>query len=131
MGLAEKRMLAQVRDEVAPKYQVELRKITGSQIAYDIDWDSFAGSLAAMGNLEAKALKPLSEIFRKITSDKLGKEAVAESIQTIKLSHGLDIDARIAEFTLKNGVLSMPWDWEGWPGSFYPDSVQEKIESML
>lgn len=129
MGLAEKRMLAQVRDEVAPKYQSELRKIMGSEIAYDIDWDTFANSLAAMGNLETKALKPLSEIFRKITSDKLGKEAVAEGIQTIRLSHGEE--ARIEDFTLKKGVLSMPWDWEGWPGSFYPDSVQEKIESML
>lgn len=129
MGLAEKRMLAQLRDETVPKYQSELHKITGSEIALDIDWKTFEDSTSAMQNLEPKALKPLSEIFRKITSDQLGKDAVSESIQTIKLSHGKE--AHIPSFTLKGGVLSMPWDWEGWPGSFFPDSVREKIESML
>ena len=131
MGLAEKRMLAQLRDEVAPKYEGELREITGSEIAYDIDWDSFAGSMAAMGNLEDKALKPLSEIFRKITADKLGKEAVSEGVQSISLSHDKDAPSNVADLTLKGGVLTVRWDWEGWAGSFFPGSVQEKIESML
>ena len=129
MGLAEKRQLAQLRDVTAPKYQSELQKITGSEIVYDIDWASFADNAGAMNNLEAKCLKPLSEVFRKITSDDLGKEAVQASIQTIRLSHGKE--AHIPSFTLRGGVLKMPWDWEGWPGSFYPDSVREKIESLL
>ena len=129
MGLAEKRQLAQLRDEAAPKYQRELQEITGSAIVYDIDWDSFANNMSAMNNFESNCLKPLSEIFRKITVDDLGKDAVKESIQTIQLSHGKD--ANISSFTLLGGVLKMPWDWEGWPGSFYPDSVREKIESLL
>ena len=130
MGLAEKRMLAQVRDEVAPKYQKELREIAGEGISFDIDWASFGESMEAMGNLENKALKPLCEIFRKITVDQIGKDAVAEGIQTIRVSHQ-DDSSNTSAFTLINGVLSIPWDWEGWAGSFYPDSVQEKIESML
>ena len=129
MGLAEKRAIARVRDEVAPKYQAELRKITGSEISYVVDWESFADDMTALENFEDKCLKVISEIFRKITRDALGKEAVAESIKEIHLSHGKQ--ANIQEFTLQNGVLKMPWDWSGWPGSFYPDSVQEKIEAML
>lgn len=129
MGLAERRMIAKLRDETVPRHQSELQKITGTAIAYDVDWDSFAESSAAMDNLEPKALKPISEIFRKICADQLGKDAVSQSIQTIRLSHGKE--AKIPDFTLSKGVLKMPWDWEGWPGSFFPDSVREKIESML
>lgn len=129
MGLVEKRMLAGLRDEVAPRYEAELREITGSEIRYVVDWDSFAENKTAMGNLESKALKPLATIFRQITKDDLGKEAVAEEIREIHLSQGTT--ANISEFTLTSGVLSMPWDWEGWAGSFFPDSVREKIESML
>lgn len=90
MGLAEKRMLAGLRDDVVPKYQAELREIT---------------------------------------ADKIGKEAVASGVKKIHLSQGKD--ANITAFTLTDGVLNMPWDWEGWPGSFFPDSVREKIEAML
>ena len=130
MGLVEKRMLAQLRDEIVPKYQAELREITGNKIVYDVDFDSFANSLTAMGNMETKCLKPLGEVFRAITVDDLGKDAVRQNIKVIKLSHG-DATSSISNFTLQNGVLTMPWDWEGWAGSFYPDSVREKIESML
>lgn len=129
MGLAEKRQLAKVRDEIVPQYQKEISEIVGSKIAYDIDWDSFADNLDAMENLEPKALKPMNEMFRKITIDKIGKDAVKQSIQTIRLSQGSE--ANISNFTLQEGVLNLPWDWVGWGGSFYLDSVQEKLESML
>lgn len=129
MGLQEKRALAQLRDETLPKYQAELQKITGAAIIYVVDFDSFADNLVAIGNLESKCLKVTNEIFGKITKDAIGKEAVAEGIKEIHLKHGED--ANIAQFTLKKGVLSMPWDWSGWPGSFFPGSVQEKIESLL
>lgn len=129
MGLAEKRAIARVRDEVTPKYQDELRQITGTEISYVVNWDSFADDLTALDNFEDKCLQVISDVFRKITRDTLGKEAVAEGIKAVHLSQGKA--ANIQEFTLSNGVLKMPWDWSGWPGSFYPDSVQEKIESML
>ena len=129
MGLAEKRALAPLRDEVAPRYEAELKEITGTKISYVVDWDSFAPNLDAMENLEDKGFKTISEVFRKITRDAIGKEAVAEGIKEIHLAQGES--ANIYEFTLTNGVLNMPWDWSGWAGSFFPDSVREKIESML
>ena len=129
MGLAEKRALANLRDEVTPKYQAELQEITGTNIAYKIDWDSFADDLRAMENLEDSCFKAVNEVFRSITVDDIGKEAVAQSIKEIHLSHGKS--ANIYEFTLADGVLNMPWDWSGWAGSFFPSTVQEKIESML
>ena len=129
MGLAEKRAMAQMRDDVFPKYQAELREITGNDISYVVEWDTFADDLTAISNLEDQCFKRISTIFRKITRDEIGKEAVKEGIKEIHLSQGKE--ARIQSFTLSNGVLSMPWDWSGWAGSFFPESVQEQIESML
>ena len=129
MGLAEKRALATLQDETLPKYQADLRKITGNEITYVVDWKSFSDNLDAMENLEEKCLKPLLGIFRVITKDKIGKEAVAETIQEIHLTQVEDCN--IAWFTLTKGALKMPWDWKGWSGSFFPDSVREKIESLL
>ncbi len=129
MGLAEKRALATLQDETVPKYQAELRKIAGNEISYVVDWDSFADNLIAMENLEDKCFKAISDVFRKITKDKIGKDAVAQEISEIQLSQVNDCN--IAFFTLSKGALKMAWDWKGYPGSFFPDSVQEKIESLL
>lgn len=128
MGLAEKRALAHARDEVTPQYQTELQEITGTKIKYAIDWETFADNLKAMENLEDKCFKVTNEVFRKITRDEIGKEAVAE-IKEIHLSQGGS--SNIQEFAIIKGVLEMPWDWSSWADSFFPDSVQQKIESLL
>ena len=129
MGLAEKRALAKLRADTVPEYEKELDKITGAKIAYVVDYDSFADELEAMENLEDKGLKVLSEIFRKITFDDIGKDAVKEQIREIHISQGKE--ASIENFTIVKGALKLPWDWNGWSGSFFPQSVQDKIESML
>ena len=128
MGLIEKRRLAQLKKS-APAFQEELQKLTGTAIALDIDWESFGENTDAMNNFEAKGLRVLPEIFREIVVDQIGKDAVSAGIKTLRFSQGSD--ANIYTFTLQDGVLTMPWDWAGWSGSFFPVSVREKIESML
>ena len=129
MGLIEKRAIAKMRDDVVPRYQTELQQIAGDQVSYDIVWDSFSNDIGALGNLEEKCFRVVNDVFKKITVDEIGVEAVKEGVQQIRISNGKT--ANIAEFTLKDGVLDMPWDWSGWPGSFYPETVQEKIETLL
>ncbi len=129
MGLIEMRTTERLQSQTLPKYQDELRQITGSALTYNVDWDSFAHDINAMENLEENCLKPLNEIFRGITKDAIGKEAVAKSIKEIHLSQSEG--ANIQQFALTSGALVLPWDWSGWPKSFYPDTVQEKIESLL
>lgn len=129
MGLIEKRAIANIRDNVVPRYEGELQKIGGDQISYEIIWESFLHDITALENLEEKCFRVINDIFRKITVDDIGKEAVAEGVTQIRISNGAV--ANINEFTLKEGVLDIPWDWSGWPGSFYPKTVQEKIETLL
>lgn len=129
MGLIEKRAIAKMRDNVVPRYEGELQKIGGDQISYEIIWESFLHDITALENLEEKCFRVINDIFKKITVDDIGKEAVAEGVTQIRISNGTV--ANINEFTLKEGVLDVPWDWSGWPGSFYPKTVQEKIETLL
>ena len=129
MGLIEKRAIAKMRDDVVPRYEAELQKIAGDQVSYEIVWDSFLDDIQALENLEEKCFRAINDVFKKITVDEIGTEAVAEQIQKIRISNGKV--ANIQDFTLKDGVLDMPWDWSGWPGSFYPKTVQEKIETLL
>ena len=129
MGLAERRVLARLREETVPQYEKELREITGTEMVLDVDFKSFEEDVTAIQNLESKCLKPLCDIFRAITIDDMGKEAVRESIRRVSLSHGTIAD--IQTFTIVDGALKMPWDWKGWAGSFFPDSVREKIESLI
>ena len=129
MGLIEKRAIAKIRDNVVPRYEAELQQIAGNQISYQMNWDSFLHDITALENLEEKCFRVINGIFKKITVDDIGKEAVAEQVEKIHISQSNNFN--VSEFTLKEGVLDIPWDWSGYPGSFYPKTVQEKIETLL
>ena len=129
MGLIEKRAIAKMRDNVVPRYEAELKGIAGDQIFYQINWESFLHDIAALENLEEKCFRVLNDIFKKITFDDIGTQAVQEGVQQIHISNAKN--AAVNEFSLKDGVLDIPWDWSGFPGSFYPKTVQEKIETLL
>ena len=129
MGLIEKRAIAKIRDNVVPRYEAELQQIAGNQISYQMNWDSFLHDITALENLEEKCFRVINGIFKKITVDDIGKEAVAELVEKIHISQSNNFN--VSEFTLKEGVLDIPWDWSGYPGSFYPKTVQEKIETLL
>lgn len=129
MGLIEKRAIANIRDNVVPRYETELQQIAGERVSYEVIWESFLHDIKALENLEEKCFRVINDIFKKITIDDIGQEAVAEGVAQIRISNGTV--ANIQEFTLKEGVLDIPWDWSGWPGSFYPKTVQEKIETLL
>ncbi len=129
MGLIEKRAIAKMRDNVVPRYEAELKQIAGDQISYEMNWESFLHDITALENLEEKCFRVLNDIFKKITFDDIGTEAVQEGVQKIHISNAKN--ATVSEFSLKDGVLDIPWDWSGFPGSFYPKTVQEKIETLL
>ncbi len=40
MGLIEKRAIANIRDNVVPRYETELQQIAGDQVSYEIIWES-------------------------------------------------------------------------------------------
>ena len=129
MGLIEKRAIAKIRDNIVPRYEAELKQIAGEQISYEMNWESFLHDITALENLEEKCFRVLNDIFKKITFDDIGTEAVQEGVQKIHISNAKN--AAVSEFSLQDGVLDIPWDWSGFGNSFYPKTVQEKIETLL
>ncbi len=129
MGLEEKRRLKTLKEDVFPKFDDALRQIVGTDIKYDIDWDSFASNMDAMNALEQNALPTINEAFRDLCHDSVGKEAVQESIKTIHLAQGAE--AQDSNFTISGGTLDLPWDWASWPTWLSADKLSQRVGEML
>jgi hypothetical protein len=127
MGLEEKRMLKQIKEEVFPTYEAELAKITGTPIAYEVDWDSFANNRDALYYLESRVFGPINEGFRDICRDDLGKEAVKESIKTIRVKQVKEVSDHLV---LNHGVVEVYCDLAY--GYYYPaEMISERLSAVL
>jgi hypothetical protein len=105
MGLNERRKMKELQTESFPERTAELTEITGGTIAYDVDWDSFSDDLEGLNFLDNLSCHRTNMALRVICSDDLGKEAVQESLKTIKLKNVPNkADMKI---TFGNGVLEM------------------------
>lgn len=105
MGLNERRKIKELQDTVLPERTAELTEISGGQIAYDIDWDSFADDLEGLNFMDNLSCHRTNMALRVICSDELGKEAVQESLKTIKLKNVKTKDEMSISFG--GGVLEM------------------------
>ena len=105
MGLAEKRKIKELQDTTLPEREAELLEITGSPIKYDIDWDSLSSDAEGLNFLDNLSCHRLNMALRVICSDALGKEAVAESLKTVKLKNVPTPADR--KLTFGGGVLEM------------------------
>ena len=127
MGLEEKRMLRQIKEEVFPTYEAELAKITGTPIAYEVDWDSFAANRDALVFLESRVFGPINEGLRDICRDDLGKEAVQASIKTIRVKQEKGVSDHVV---LNDGVAEIYCDWAY--GYYYPaEMISERLSALL
>lgn len=105
MGLNEKRKIKEYQEKIVPERQKELAEICGHEIVYEIDWESFAEDLEGLNFLDNLSFHRINMAFRVICTDALGKEAVAEGIQRIKLKNVPTRDDMSISFT--GGVLEM------------------------
>jgi len=87
MGLLEKRKIKELQDVTLPERTAELTEITGGSISYDIDWASFSDDLEGLNFMDNLSCHRTNMALRVICSDDLGKEAVQESLKTIKLKN--------------------------------------------
>jgi hypothetical protein len=105
MGLNEKRKLKELQDVTLPERQKELAEICGTEIKYEVDWDSLASDLEALNFFDNLSCHRINMAFRALCIDQSAKDAIKESLKTIKLKNVKDkSDVKIA---FKNGVLEM------------------------
>jgi len=105
MGLEEKRKIKELQDTVVPNRRKELAEITGCQIAYEIDWDSFASDLPALNFFDNLAFHRINMAFRQLCTDQLAKDAVKDVLKTIRLKNVKDKSEMKLSFG--GGVLEM------------------------
>ncbi len=105
MGLNERRKMKELQTDSFPDRTAELLEITGSPLAYDVDWDSFSDDLEALNFLDNLSCHRTNMALRVLCSDDLGKEAVQEGLKTIKLKN-VPTKSEM-QITFGGGVLEM------------------------
>jgi hypothetical protein len=105
MGLEEKRKIKEYQDSIVPNRSKELAEITTGDIAYEVDWGSFADDMPALNFFDNLAFHRINMAFRQLCTDQLAKDAVKEALKTIRLKNVKDkADMRIS---FSGGVLEM------------------------
>ncbi len=105
MGLAEQRKMKELRETTLPGRVKEIEEICGAAIPYEVDWQSLANDLEGLNFLDNLSCHRLNMALRVICQDDLGKEAVRESLKTIRLKN-VPSKAEM-KISFENGVLEM------------------------
>ncbi|MFN7936765.1 MAG: hypothetical protein U0R19_25825 [Bryobacteraceae bacterium] len=105
MGLAERRKIKEIQDNVLPGRVKEIAEICGAEIPYEVDWDSFNDDLQGLNFMDNISCHRLNMALRVICMDDMGKEAVRDSLKLIRLRNVKDKSAMKLSFS--GGVLEM------------------------
>jgi hypothetical protein len=130
MGLAEKRAISEAQKSWVPQRKAEIKELTGADIPYEFDWDSFADDAKAVNWLEHNGPQQLAMALRVICRDDLGKEAVVGTVKKVVFKNVKDAAARKA--TLSGGTLEIHGAFaEGIPGTVRDAGIREYLEKQL
>ena len=105
MGLAERRKIKELQDNVLPGRVKEIEEICGAPIPYDVDWESFSDDLEGLNFMDNVSCHRLNMALRAICLDDMGKEAVREGLKLVKLGNVKDKAGM--KMTFAGGVLEM------------------------
>jgi hypothetical protein len=105
MGLQERQKIKELQDKVVPGRRKELAELCGSDVAYDVDWDTFADDLPALNFFDNLAFHRISMAFRYLGSDQTVKDAVRGGLQVIRLANVKDKADKAMSFA--GGALEM------------------------
>jgi hypothetical protein len=95
-----------------------------------VDWPSFDGDLTALNFVDNISCHRLNMALRVICSDDLGKEAVRESVQRIRLKNVKDVADK--SLTFDNGSLEMTCAYaSGLDGGFSDNEIRELLLAQL
>ena len=130
MGLNERRKIKELQEVTLPERTAELAEITGGTVAYDVDWESFVDDLEGLNFMDNLSCHRTNMALRVICSDSLGKDAVQESLKTIKLKN-VKTPAEM-HISFANGVLEMHCAYALRTEGMYSDSaIRETLMKNL
>ena len=130
MGLAERRKMKELQDNVLPGRVKEIAEICGAEIPYEVDWDSFNDDLQGLNFMDNLSCHRLNMALRVICMDDMGKEAVRDSLKVVRLRNVKDKSAMKLAFHA--GVLEMHCAYAlGTTGMFSDTAIRQLLEKNL
>jgi len=105
MGLNERRKIKELQEETFPGRVKEIEEICGKPIPYEVDWESLADDYQALNFLDNLACHRLNMALRTICLDDMGKSAVREGLNLVKLRNVKTKEEK--KMTFDGGVLEM------------------------
>ena len=105
MGLEEKRKIKEYQDTIVPGRRKELAELTGCDIAYEVDWDSFTDDLTAINFFDNLAFHHVNMAMRYLNPDQTVKDAIKEGLKVIRLKNVKE--KKDMKISMSGGVLEM------------------------
>jgi hypothetical protein len=130
MGLEERRLMKSLQDKDIPERTAELAEITGSPIAYDIQWESFADDGEAIKFLDNVACHRINMALRSLCTDQLAKDAIRDTLKTIRIWNVKSEGER--GMTFGGGVLELKYSYaKGLSGACSDREIYSTLEKGL
>lgn len=105
MGLLERRKQLELQMVVLPLRSREIEAICGRAVPYDVDWDSLVHDADALTYVDNTACHRLNMALRMICTDDLGRDAVRQGLQRVRLRNVAQPGQRRIAF--QDGVLEL------------------------
>ena len=130
MGLNERRKIKELQDTTLPGRVKEIEEICGKSIPYEVDWDSLADDAEGLNFLDNISCHRLNMALRTICVDDMGKEAVRDALNLIKLKNVKDKSEMKINFDA--GVLEMHCAYALRTDGMYSDNeIREVLMAKL
>lgn len=130
MGLAERRKIKELEEEVLPGRAKEIEEICGVAIPYEVDWASFGDDATALNFIDNLSCHRLNMALRMICQDEMGKEAVRTGIKKVTLKNVATPEQRSVQ--LDAGVLAMQCAYAlGASGMISDGEIRAYLETKL
>ncbi len=105
MGLNERRKIKELQDEVLPGRVKEIEEICGKAVPYEVDWASLENDAEGLNFLDNISCHRLNMALRTICVEDMGRQAVRDGLQLVKLKNVKDKSEMKLSF--EGGVLEM------------------------
>jgi hypothetical protein len=112
MGLAERRVIQDIKDNHFPKWQATVNEAAGYELPLEMDWDSLAIPEEQHLYLELWPqvfVDPLVAALKDVGRDDLGEHALKTGLKKVTVKHNPDIYYGDVDryATFANGVLAL------------------------
>jgi hypothetical protein len=138
MGLAERRRIATIKDQLAPRFQKELNEAIGYEMPFELEVASFPEDAKVLDcwdwYFESYGPPMVAKVMKAICADQLGRDAVQAKFDRIVFRNAAKSEAEPGDksVAIANRTLTVAESFYGYSDKLFGESdLQKDIEAML